>query len=206
MECYKYEFCCCPPPNPAWLWFHPCSSWQILQDGTHFMPCKLTIDVVNMAQIFFHDLIIRMDFPLWFSLIGTLVSWAIFWKSVWKMANMSLDFSSTYHPQTNRQTEVINHSLGNLLRCLVRSQIKSWDIKNSQAEFAHNLAINRSTCLSPFQISYDILLHGPVDLIALPSPQLRHLGCRSRATAETRSVCSICALLPIKSVSLFSPK
>lgn len=67
-----------------------------------------------------------------------------FWHSLWRMANTQLNFSTAYHPQTGRQTEVVNRSLGNLLRCLVGNHVKSWDTKLSQAEFAHNSAVNRS--------------------------------------------------------------
>lgn len=49
--------------------------------------------------------------------------------------------SSAYHPQSDGQTEVTNRSLGNLLRSLVRDEIKSWDFKLCQAEFSHNHAI-----------------------------------------------------------------
>ena len=66
------------------------------------------------------------------------------------MVNTQLNFSSAYHPQTYGKIEVVNRSLGNLLRCLAGEHVKSWDQKLCQAEFAHNHAVNRSTGLSPF--------------------------------------------------------
>lgn len=65
--------------------------------------------------------------------------------------------SSAYHPQTDGQTEVVNRSLGNLLRCMVGESIRTWDSRLPQAEFAHNRAINRSSGLSPFQVIYGML-------------------------------------------------
>ncbi|GJS65037.1 putative nucleotidyltransferase, ribonuclease H [Tanacetum coccineum] len=87
-----------------------------------------------------------------------------FWRSLWKMVNTQLNFSSAYHPQT----EVVNRSLGNLLRCLVGDHVKAWDQKLCQAEFAHNHAVNRSTGFSPFQVVYSAQPRGPLDLMSLP--------------------------------------
>ena len=85
------------------------------------------------------------------------------------MVNTRLNFSSAYHPQSDGQTEVVNMSLGNLLRSLVGDQLKSWDKKLGQAEFAHNHAVNRSTKLRPFEIVYGFLPRCPLDLANLPS-------------------------------------
>lgn len=61
-------------------------------------------------------------------------------------------FSSTYHPQTNSQTKVVNRSLGSLLRYLVGEHLRLWDQVLSTTEFAYNSSTNRTTGLSPFEI------------------------------------------------------
>ena len=66
----------------------------------------------------------------------------------------NLKFSSSHLPQTNGQTEVLNRSLGNLLRCLVGDKPKGWDMILPQVEFAYNNSINRNIGKSPFQIIY----------------------------------------------------
>lgn len=39
--------------------------------------------------------------------------------TLWKLMGTTLQFSSSHHPQIDRQTEVVNRSLGNLLRSLI---------------------------------------------------------------------------------------
>ena len=65
-----------------------------------------------------------------------------------------LEVSSTHHPQSDGQIEVVNRSLGNLLRCLVGDKPKGWDFILPQVEFSYNNSVNRRTGRSPFQIVY----------------------------------------------------
>ena len=90
------------------------------------------------------------------------------------MVNTQLAFNSAYHPQTYGQIEVVNHSLGDLLRCLTGKHVTSWDQKLCQAKFAHNHVGNRSTRFSPFQVVYSIVPRGPFGLILLPSKTRVH--------------------------------
>lgn len=97
-----------------------------------------------------------------------------FWWSLWKMLHTSLDMSMAYHPQTEGQTEVTNRALGNMLRCLVGDNLRSWEARLCQAGFAHNHATNRSSSYSPFEIVYSLLPRGPLDLTAVPDPRRMH--------------------------------
>ena len=64
----------------------------------------------------------------------------------------------TFHPQTDGQTEVVNRSLGNLLRCLVGENLRAWDFVLPNAEFAYNSSVNRTIGMSPFEIVHGINL------------------------------------------------
>ncbi|XP_057824589.1 uncharacterized protein LOC131036662 [Cryptomeria japonica] len=49
-----------------------------------------------------------------------------------------------YHPQTDGQTEMVNKTLGNLLRCLTKEYGQNWDQVLHQVEFSYNDSVNRS--------------------------------------------------------------
>jgi DNA-binding transcriptional MerR regulator len=76
-----------------------------------------------------------------------------------------LSFSSAYHPQMDGQTEVVNISLGDLLRSLVTKHHSQWDHILPQAEFAYNDLVNRRTGKIPFHIVYGMQLRGISELM-----------------------------------------
>ncbi|GJY25953.1 RNA-directed DNA polymerase [Tanacetum coccineum] len=65
-------------------------------------------------------------------------------------------------------TEVVNRSLGNLLRSLIGDNAKQWDLILSQPEFAYNWSVNRTIGKSPFEVVYGWNLITPLDLVHVP--------------------------------------
>lgn len=116
----------------------------------HFIPCKKISDATHMAHLFFTE-IVRLH-----GLLKSIVSdkdvkfTGHFWRTLWKKMDTQLSVVSAYHPQTNGQTEVVNRSLGNLIRSLIRENSRMWDRVLAQAEFAYNDSPNHSTGYSPF--------------------------------------------------------
>jgi hypothetical protein len=102
-------------------------------------------------------------------------------------AGDKLSFSSTYHPQTDGQTEVVNRSLGNLLRSLVTEHHSQWDQILSQAEFAYNNSPNRSTGKIPFQIVYGMMPRGVSELRDMEQSEFRSVGAED-FTAEMQKL------------------
>ena len=75
-----------------------------------------------------------------------------------------MSFGSTYHYQIDGQTEVVNMTLWNFLRCLSKEYGKSWDVIISQAKYAYNDSKNRTTGKSPFEIFYGMYPRGVCEL------------------------------------------
>ena len=49
-----------------------------------------------------------------------------FWEELFQLQGNSLSRNSTYHPQTNGPTEVVNRSLEGYLRCFAGHQPSTW--------------------------------------------------------------------------------
>nr|GFC27628.1 DNA/RNA polymerases superfamily protein [Tanacetum cinerariifolium] len=76
---------------------------------------------------------------------------------------------TSYHPETDGQTKVVNRSLGNLLRCLVENKPKQWDLVLPFAEFTFNNSKNRTTQRSPFEIVHVLSPYSVTDLAPIPN-------------------------------------
>ena len=64
--------------------------------------------------------------------------------------------------------EVVNQTLGNLIRCISGGKPKQWDLALTQAEFVFNSMENRSTEKSHFSIVYCCPPKHALDLVPLP--------------------------------------
>jgi hypothetical protein len=77
-------------------------------------------------------------------------------------------FSTTCHPQTDGQTEVVNRTLSQLLRAIIEKNLKSWEECLPFVEFAYNRTVHSTTGFSPFEIVYGFNPLTPMDLIPFP--------------------------------------
>ena len=61
-----------------------------------------------------------------------------FWQELFTLQGSKLKASSSYHPQTDGQTEVVNRSLEQYLRCYCHEEQKRWKEYISWAEYWYN--------------------------------------------------------------------
>jgi hypothetical protein len=142
----------------------------------HFIPCQKTSDATHVANLFFKEVVRLHGLPK--SIVSDRDTKFVrhFWRTLWKKLGTYFSFISSYHPQTNGQTEVVNRSLGNLLRSLVTEHLNQWDQILPQAEFTYNDSPNRSTGKSPFQILYGMQPRGVAELRDLEQSEIRSAG------------------------------
>ncbi|KAE8730445.1 ABC transporter G family member 6 [Hibiscus syriacus] len=107
----------------------------------HFVACRKTMDADRIAHLYFKEIVRLHGVPRSITSDRDTKFISHFWKSLWGKLGTHLNFSSAYHPQTDGQTEVVNRSLGNLLR---------------------------TTGLSPFEIVYGQNPSGVLDLAPIP--------------------------------------
>jgi hypothetical protein len=87
---------------------------------------------------------------------------------LWGKLGTKLLFSTTCHPQTDGQTEVVNRTLSTLLRAIIRTNLKTWEDCLPHVEFGYNSSVHSGTSYSPFEIVYGFNPLTPLDLVPIP--------------------------------------
>ncbi|MCO5597406.1 hypothetical protein L7F22_051482 [Adiantum nelumboides] len=77
-----------------------------------------------------------------------------FWRALFVNLGTRLDFSSAYHPETDGQSEIVNSTVLDLLKCYVSDKQTEWEKYLPLVEFAYNDTIHSSTGKAPFEVIY----------------------------------------------------
>jgi transposase InsO family protein len=147
----------------------------------HFIPCHKTDDATHIADLFFREVVRLHGVP------NTIVSdrdakfLSHFWRTLWAKLGTKLLFSTTCHPQTDGQTEVVNRTLSTMLRAILKNNIKMWEDCLPHIEFAYNRSLHSTTKMCPFEIVYGLLPRAPIDLMPLPTSEKLNFDAKQRA-------------------------
>jgi len=120
----------------------------------HFIPLKTEEYIKELALIFLKE-IWRLH-----GLQETIISdrdtrfTSKFWMSLMQLLQVKLNVSTAFHPETDGQTERVNQTLEQYLRCYCSYQQDDWVSLLPFAEHAYNISLSESAKASPFEINY----------------------------------------------------
>jgi hypothetical protein len=103
----------------------------------HFIPCHKTDDTTNIVDLFFKEIVRLHGVPRSIFFDRDVKFLSYFWKVLRGKLGTKLLFSTTCHPQTDGQIEVVNMTLTQLLRTVIQKNLKTWEDCLPFIEFAY---------------------------------------------------------------------
>lgn len=77
-----------------------------------------------------------------------------FWQELFKLNGTKLRMSTTYHPQSNGRTKVLNQVLQQYLRAFIYNQLSQWGKFLSLTEWCYNTTCHSTTQMTPYEVTY----------------------------------------------------
>jgi hypothetical protein len=128
----------------------------------HFVACKEEVSTKEFAELYVDHVFRLHGLSREFITDRDSRFTSAFWQEVTVLLSTKTVMSSSFHPQTDGQTERVNQTLATYLRHFVSVKLNDWDTLLSRAEFAHNAAVNETTRAAPFELTYGYRPRTPV--------------------------------------------
>ena len=125
-----------------------------LSKYSHFIPLRHPFSSLSVSKVFIKEIVRLHGIPKSIISDRDKVFTSLLWEEMFKATGTKLCRSTTYHPQTDGQTEVVNRCLESYLRCFVMHHPKAWYQWLSWAEYSFNTSFHSSTGMTPFEIIY----------------------------------------------------
>ncbi|GJS13317.1 putative ribonuclease H-like domain-containing protein [Tanacetum coccineum] len=118
------------------------------------MLMKETDPLEKLAKMYLKEVVVRHGIPVSIICDRDLRFASSFWKSLQKALGTSLDMSTTYHPETDGQSERTIQTLKDMLRACVIDFGKGWVNHLPLVEFSYNNSYHASIKAAPFEALY----------------------------------------------------
>jgi hypothetical protein len=126
-----------------------------LSKSVQFIPVNSTFKVVNIVEIFMKEIFRLHGIPKMVILNRDIKFTSTFWKELFAWLNANFNFSRSYHPQMDGQTERTNQIMEEMLQMYIRKKPSKWEDYLQLVEFTYNNGYQTLTKMSPFEVLYN---------------------------------------------------
>jgi len=132
-----------------YLWVVICRMTSMV----HLIPVHTTMTAKELSWKYLREVVRLHGLP------GSIVSnrdskfTSQWWKELHRTLGAKLLMSTSFHPQTDRQTERMNKNIGQILRTSICSDQKDWIEKVDLTEFAINSSVSATSRYAPFELN-----------------------------------------------------
>ncbi|GJX95197.1 putative reverse transcriptase domain-containing protein [Tanacetum coccineum] len=149
--------------------------WVIVDRLTklaYFIPTRETDSMETLARLYIKEIVSRHRVPI--SIISYRDSHftSRFWQSMQNALGTQLDMNTTYHPETDGQSERTIQTLEDILRVCVIDFGKGWEKHLPLVEFSYNNSYHASIKAAPFEALYGRKCRSPVCWVEVGDVQL----------------------------------
>nr|GEY32392.1 putative reverse transcriptase domain-containing protein [Tanacetum cinerariifolium] len=133
------------------------ASWVIvdrLTKSAHFLPIREDYTADKLAKIYINEIVARHGVPV--SIISDRDDrfMSHLWQALQEVLGTKLHMSTSYHPETDCQSERTIQTLEDMLRACVIDFGGSWDTHLPLVEFSYNNSYHTSINYAPFEALY----------------------------------------------------
>lgn len=131
----------------------------------HFFPITATYTTTQVADLFFREVFRLHGLPR--SIVSDKDNRLMshFWQELFRLCGTELTSSTSYHPQTDGQTEIVNKWVEGYLRNYIAGQQKAWVKWIYLCEYCYNSTYHMSIQMSPFMALYGYEVPSFMDLL-----------------------------------------
>ena len=137
--------------------------------GAHLIACTQSVSASEVAQLVYDNVVRLHGFPECIISDRDTRFTSKFWRALWKLSGTQLAMSTSYHPQTDGQTENVNRVVQDILRAFVSDTRRDWDRHLTAVEIAINSSRHASTGYTPHFLNHNQEMRLPFG-IALKEP------------------------------------
>lgn len=125
-----------------------------LSKAAHFIALRHPYTAASVAQAFLDNVFKLHGMPRSIASDRDAVFTSAFWQELFKLQGCSLNLSTTYHPQSDGQTEMVNRCLETYLRCMTSDKPQMWSRWLSLAEYWYNTSYHSAAQSTPYEIVF----------------------------------------------------